>query len=546
MNAPRELRLRGYQLEALRAISAQWAEVRATLLVLATGLGKTFVFADVLRRRKQAGRGRALILVHRDELVKQAAKACQAVGLTVDVEQAESRAQVAPTMMGERSDVVVASVPTLRAARLKRWPTGHFDTVIADEAHHATAKSWKRIIEHFGEAKVLGVTATPDRGDGVGLRAVFDSVCYEMGIREGVKQAFLVPIVAKQIECADLDISQVKSVRGDLSESELQQALTVDAVLHQIASALVKEVGDRPTVLFTTGVDAARAQAEILATYTDRGVAVVTGETPSFARQTIYDDFRDGRVQFLVNVAVLTEGWDAPHARCIAVARPTKSRALYTQVIGRGTRTAGGCIDHLSVAPTEERKAAIAASVKPDLLILDFVGNSGRHTLVGPLDALAGRPVSEKEREDAERKMAEGMDVETALSDAEAREAERQERAAKAAARRKARAEAVYRTRTVNVFGEVLGDLHAPSGGPRATTGQFEYLKKLGVPVQERPSIGEAKAMLDALTSRRKRGLCTYKQAALLAKYGEDVNVSFEQASAIITEIKDRGWRPRE
>src|SRR5690606_38168609 len=224
----------------------------------------------------------------------------------------------------------------------------------------------REILSHFHDAKVLGLTATPDRGDGVGLGAVFDVVAYEYGIRKAIDDGYLVNIVQKSIVCADLDLSDVKTVAGDLAQGELEQRLKLDAVLHQIAGPLVREAGNRPTIVFTAGVGQAHALVDVMAGYAPVGRTVaIDGSTPAELRAERLDAFRRGDVQFLVNCAVLTEGFDAPETACVAMARPTKSRALYAQCVGRGTRLAPG---------------------KTDCLVLDFRGNAGRHRLVTPLD----------------------------------------------------------------------------------------------------------------------------------------------------------------
>lgn len=513
-----ELRaLRPYQVAALRGIAAEWQRVRSTLLVLPTGTGKTVVFADVIRRRAYAGR--ALVLAHREELLTQAADKLRDVGIAADVEQGDRRADVF-SLTGV-APVVVASVQTLHARRLQRWPADHFATVVVDEAHHGTARSYRAILDHFRTAKVLGVTATPDRGDGVGLRAVFESVAYEYGIRDAIRDGFLAPIRQRAIECADLDISDVKSARGDLADGELQQAMTVDAVLHQVAGPLVREAGERSTVAFVAGVQHAHALVEVLSGYVPpTQVAAITGDTSRDIREEVIERFKAGDLRFLVNVGVLTEGFDAARTACVAIARPTKSRALYAQMIGRGTRLCQG---------------------KEDCLVLDFVGNSGRHALVSAGDVLAGKPLPDDVKRDVQRAQADGMDLESALAHAEEKARQRHDEAEARKRRRHVRADVRYRAQNVSPF-DVLG-VDADSTGPRATDAQLAALSECGVRIGTMPSRREATSMLDAIRERRRAGVCSYKQAVVLSRHGLPTDVGFEEAGRIIDAISSNGWR---
>lgn len=535
------MKLRPYQISALRGVAEQWQDVRSTLLVLPTGCGKTVCFADILRRRRDLGRGRALILAHRSELLTQAARTLGAVGLSVELEQASERAQVAPSFSGH-SDVVVASVQTLHKRRLERWPSDHFATVIVDEGHHATAKSYRNVLEHFDQAKVLLVTATPDRTDKKGLWNVVDSVAYSYTLLDAIRDGWLVAVEQKGVLCDELDLTDIKITKGDLNEAEVGIKMADARVCAHHAALLVEHGGDRPTLVFCAGVDAAHAQADALRKVTGRydAVEVVDGTTPRGARDDIYRRFGNGDVQYLVNCQVLTEGFDAPLTACVAVMRPTKSRALYAQMVGRGTRPLKGVVDGPETA--EARRAAIAASGKPDVLVLDFKGNAGRQDLVGVLDILGGEEIKDEVRADAERAISDGVDVEKALAEAEQRyrEKEARERA------RQAKVQISVRTRahvfSVNPFGCLDG---VDDRGPRASDASIAHLRELGVNVTRVPSHEQASRMVDELTQRARKGLCSLKQAKLISARGIDpTNITKRQASGIIGEIaKKEGWK---
>ncbi len=511
--------LRPYQAEACDAIMRDWDAHRSTLLVLATGCGKTFTASEVIRRRK--GAGRVLWIAHREELITQGKEAIEAhTGLTCGIEKAEQRASVHGFFGVD--EVVVASVQTLQGRRLERFGRDHFGTLIVDEAHHATARSYRAILEHFEGAKVLGLTATPDRGDAVGLGNVFESVAYRYEIRRAIREGYLCPIAQKLVECADLDLSDVRTVAGDLNQGELERAMTIDAVLHQVAGPLVREAGDRPTIVFTVSVAQAHALVDVLAGYTQARVRAIDGTTVPELRRRYLAEFAAGETQFMINCGVLTEGFDAPRTACIAVARPTKSRALYTQMIGRGTRLFEG---------------------KQDCLVLDFVGNSGRHKLVTPLDVLAGKPLPEDVQRAAEEMVADGMPSEEALAKAEQ---DAIDRAARAEERRrreaKIQAEVAYRAQLVDPF--AMFDVERGETGPRATEAQLDALRRAKIPLDYVPSRREASAMIDRLKERRSKGLATYAQARQLIKRGlPGDKMTFEEARRALDAIANNGWR---
>ena len=484
--------------------------------------GKTFTAGEILRER--ANHGRILWVAHRSELLDQARDTIvESIGLTCEIEKAEARARRRADLLGYLSDVVVASVQTLGGTRLTSWDREHFATIVVDEAHHATAKTYRAILEHFHAAKVLGLTATPDRGDGVAMGHVFDDVAFQYDIRTAIREGYLCPIIQKTIQVAEIDLADVKTVAGDLNQGQLARIMESEGALHGIASPLAREIGDRSTILFTASVEQAQQLAQILDGYGVRA-SEVNGATPTEIRKERLARFAAGEIQVLANCAVLTEGFDMPSTACVAVARPTKSRALYTQMVGRGTRIAPG---------------------KTDCLVLDFVGNAGRHRLINPLDVLAGKPLPEDVQKRAKELAEDGAPTESALAQAEAEAIER-ERAREAAAARaaKVRAEAAYRAQVVDPFAIV-----GPAGeGAHASHAQLDYLLKLGVPEKElkkfeAASRNDVSKLIDKLQSRRREGLCSYKQARILAKHGLRTDLGFSEATQAITAISNAGWR---
>ena len=347
--------LRPYQQQARDRIHAEWDAGHArTLLVLPTGTGKTIVFASVAADQVRAG-DRVLILAHRGELLEQAADKLQrSTGLVSAVEKAES------TCLDSWFRVVVGSVQTLqRTARLERFPQDYFGTIIIDEAHHAITDGYRRILDYFSGAKVLGVTATPDRGDMRNLGEVFDSLAFEYKLTDAIKEGYLCKIMAQTIPL-QLDITSVTMSGGDYAVGDLGTAL--DPYLEQIAAEMARRCKSRKTVVFLPLIKTSQKFRDLLNTYGFRA-AEVNGQSAD--RRQVLADFDAGKYNVLCNSMLLTEGWDCPSVDCVVVLRPTKVRSLYSQMVGRGTRLSPG---------------------KTDLLLLDFLWMTDKHELCRPAD----------------------------------------------------------------------------------------------------------------------------------------------------------------
>ena len=322
------MELRPYQEAARQAIHTQWnSGVQRTLLVLPTGTGKTIVFAAVVEDAVRAGR-RVLILAHRGELLDQAAdKIRRSTGLASAVEKAES------SCLGSWYRVVVGSVQSLqRPQRLEQFPHDYFGTIVIDEAHHAITDGYRRVLDWFPEADVLGVTATPDRGDMRNLGEVFGSLAYEYKLTEAIRDGFLCRILAQTIPL-QLDISTVGMSGGDYAVGELGGAL--DPYLDQIAAEMARYCKDRKTVVFLPLIKTSQKFRDILNAH-GFNAAEVNGQSAD--RAEVLADFEAGKYNVLCNSMLLTEGWDCPSVDCVVVLRPTKGRSLYSQMVGRGTR----------------------------------------------------------------------------------------------------------------------------------------------------------------------------------------------------------------
>jgi superfamily II DNA or RNA helicase len=484
--------------------------------------GKTRVMTEIAQRRKQ---DRILVLAHRDELLQQAVdRFARDCGERVGLDKAESFAYDQRIVVGS---IQTVSMPT----RLERFDPKRFDLVMVDECHHATAPTYKRVLDYFGDAKVLGVTATPDRADEKAMGQVFDSVAFLYEIEDAINDGYLCDVRCSRIEIAGLDLSNVKTTAGDLNQGDLDAVMAIEEVLLGVADATIREAGKRKTLLFTTSVANADKLAEILNRHRDGCARAVNGKTEIDERRGILKAHQAGDYQFLCNVGIATEGYDDPSISCVAIARPTKSRALYTQMCGRGLRIFDG---------------------KPDCLLIDYVGNSGRHKLASALDVLGGRYTEEEE--ELAQKIVEknpGMKARDAIDEAHA-QAEREKAELEKIARLKAiKAKAIYSKQDVNPFGIFHLDVQREQelaerfGGKIASDKQIACLQKFKIPVPAGCTSQLASKLIGTAITRRQKDLASFGQLKTLQKYGvNDINISFKHASTVIDAIAQNQWRP--
>ena len=412
----------------------------------------------------------------------------------------------------------------MREKRLKGFSANYFDTIIIDEAHHAISESYQNVLRHFPAAKVLGVTATPDRGDMKDLGSVFESLAYEYTLPQAIKEGYLSPIKAVTIPIT-LDISGVATQAGDFKASDIDTAL--DPYLYQIADEMLKYCAERKTVVFLPLVKTSQKFRDIL---NERGfmAAEVNGESEE--RAEILEAFDKGEYNVLCNSMLLTEGWDCPSVDCVVVLRPTKVRGLYCQMVGRGTRLCEG---------------------KTELLLLDFLWHTERHELCRPAHLIC-------QNEEVAQKMTENLADEAGCA-VDIEEAEKQASEDVVAQREEALAKQLKAMKTrkrklvdplqyeMSIQAEDLSS-YVPAFGwecAPATDKQRERLEKLGILPDAIENAGKASLILDRLEKRRAAGLTTPKQIRLLENYGfQHVGKwSFEQASGMIARISANGWR---
>lgn len=514
------MELRTYQKEAVQAIRKQWEDgYLKTLLVLPTGCGKTIVFAKVTEECVRGGK-RVLILAHRGELLDQAAdKLYKTTGIRSSVEKAES------SCLDSWYRVTVGSVQTLmREKRLAQFENDYFDVIIIDEAHHAISDSYQRILQYFSGAQVLGVTATPDRGDMKNLGAVFESLAYEYTLPRAIKEGYLSPIKAVTIPLT-LDLSGVSVQTGDFKASDIDTAL--DPYLYQIADEMKNYCKDRKTVVFLPLVKTSQKFRDIL---NEKGFNAAEVNGSSEDRAEILNDFENGKYDVLCNSMLLTEGWDCPSVDCIIVLRPTKVRSLYCQMVGRGTRLCEG---------------------KKDLLLLDFLWHTERHELCRPAHLIC-------ENEDVAKKMTENLSQEAGniidIEDAEKQASEdvvaqREESLAKTLDEMKKRKRKLVDPLQyeMSIQAEDLSGYVPAFGWEMAppTKNQLAALEKYGIFPDDIDNAGKAAKILDRLDKRRNAGLTTPKQIRFLEQKGfQHVGTwEFSKAKSLIDRIAANNWR---
>lgn len=331
-----------------------------------------------------------LVIAHREELLDQAAAKFAATepDLKVGKEQANHVAD-------DDCDIVVASVATIgrsNSDRIHKWKPSHFRTVVIDEAHHAAADSYLRVLEYLDPDLVLGVTATPQRGDNVALQGVFEEVVFYRSILEMIREGWLAPLVGYRVDTGT-DISGVSSRAGDYNEAELTKAIDTPERNALLVKAYHDLAQGRPTLVFAAGIQHAKDIAEAFASrYDDETgrtrVGCILGETDGAVRNEIYDALRDGRLDVVVNVGVLTEGFDEPSVSCIILARPTRSNGLYTQIVGRGTRLCVGKQDCLVIDLADVTKGKKPIGL-PSLLGLPSDFDLDGRDLVSAYDAVS-------------------------------------------------------------------------------------------------------------------------------------------------------------
>jgi len=569
---------RDYQAEDVEAIMEAWGEHRSTLYVAATGLGKTFVMAEIVERRLPK---RALLLAHRKELIWQARDAFLRRDIEVEVEMGELSASKS---MFTQAPVVVATVQTMAsgkddAKRMLRFDPMHFGTLLYDESHHSVSAENKKIVEYFTngnpDLKVLGVTATPDRADEEALGQIFECVAAERDILFGVNNGWLIEPEQLMVHVGGLDFSHMRTTAGDLNGADLSAAMESESAIAGVAmptleamfglpqntlldkppsewgAFLMAQAEPKRTIVFTVSVNQAEQLSNILNRVVPGISSWLCGKTSDDERSKIFSAFGSGSVSALVNCGVTTEGYDNPAVEIIAVARPTKSRSLYAQMIGRGTRPLPGIVD--GKESKEQRLDAIASSPKPKMLVMDFVGNSGRHKLVTTADILGGN-VSDEAIEAASSKAKETeckVNMKQLLEEEEQRLVEERLKKQMLDEAKKARMVAKVRYTSTRISPFDVFELQPTKSrgwdnGKALSEKQNHMLMKQGIDPKDM-SYSQGRQLINEMFRRWNGKLATLKQCALLNKHGyKTKDMTMKDASTLIDALAKNGWKRKD
>jgi superfamily II DNA or RNA helicase len=565
---------RDYQTEADAAAFREWGNgVRSTLIVVPTGGGKTVIATGIIQKFQPK---RTMFIAHRIELLKQARKTIEEhAGLECGIEQGDLMVQDGLIKV----PVVLAMVQTLVAKngmtkRMGRFNPMDFDLLVIDEFHHAVAKSYRDIENYFMQnpnLKVLGLTATPDRADEEALSQVCQSVAYRYEIQDAIRDGWLVDVKQYRMQISGLDFSHIKTVAGELNQGELSKVMESEGNIHGVVEGTLETMYDlepkhlhripvetwgdylrslgtppKRTLVFTVSV----LQAETLSNIFNRVMpgqwGWVCGKTADEARADLLRRYSLGDIVGVVNCNCLSEGFDNPGVELIVDAYATKSRSLYAQRCGRSLRPLPGIVDGLPTA--EDRRAAIAASAKPYAIVLDPVGNSGRHKLVCTADILGGK-VTDKVKQFA-IKLADNAARPISMTDAlvEAEKMEQAEllkrKALEEARKAKLVARANFSMQEVSpfdVFNISPVKPRAIDTGRVLSTKQRNILLKNGVNPDALP-YAQSRQLLNEMFSRWGKNYCGLKLARQLRKKGLPINVTTEEA---VRHLRGYGAEPK-
>ena len=505
--------------------------IKRTLIVHATGTGKMIIAAMVGRWAIERGRelgkpNRVLFLAHTDELIQQAADKFDLVGVEPGIEQAGSFAR----MMFD-PELVVGSVMTMKEdGRLKSFPEDWFGLIIVDEAHHASSFSYKKIMSRFPNARVLGLTATPKRGDDVSLGGIFESVADTFSILDawdaeketGVQ--YLCDLVPVRLD-VDIDLRKLKPQKGDFTDQDLDARIA--PMIDLICNKTAEKIGERQTVAFFPSIRSAQFFAKGMQDLGFKADAV-WGADPK--RDEKVEAYRRGEVQVLANMDLLREGFDVPNTSAVVLARPTKSWTLFLQQIGRGTRRG-----------------------KKDCYLIDLNFLTDEFGLVQPTD-LVDVPGFDQEIAKIAAEMIQqtpGLSLRTAIENARDEHQVRLRRKQMAirlsiAERQIACEEETFSMKELHHDGVAFtGTVQGPTADFKlATPGQIRFLKALGIENCERWSRGRAGTVISYMKRQREAGKSRPQQRAKLIRAGVDAadarEMSVDQANAALDQYARR------
>jgi superfamily II DNA or RNA helicase len=513
--------LRYYQTEAVEAILKDHAEGENGLAIMATGTGKTVVAAELIRQWVDK-KSPTLMVAHTEELVNQAiAKIRDHAGYAPEKEMAGDWAENGKL-------VVVGSVPSMQRARLERWPAHYFKQFIVDEAHHSTARTYKNMINHFNQAHLLGLTATPDRADSKQLGNIYSKVSYEYPLHRAIKDGYLVRIVGRRCKDFTIDLSELKIVAGDYQDNDL--ADVIDRYVAPIAQNIKNETENLKTLCFLPNVESSRLMAEELKKVGLKAGYVSGAMDKHERRHTLYQ-FKQGNIMHLCCCNVLLEGFDEPSIQAIVMARPTGSRTVYSQAVGRGTRL----FDR-----------------KDELLLVEFTFNSDKLKLVTAYELFSTMGFGEEVQKAAKKKAdgEEEVDFLSSLEDAHKNVYDPLNVVKRIAVPNWGFVsfDPLELGKLVNI--DMSGEFDIHYNGRKLEGGitdkQKELLTRYGVEIKNTMSKAQASALISAFMQRNiapSYGFASDAQIKLLGRLGYNVepgtNIKKAQASFLIQELME-------
>jgi superfamily II DNA or RNA helicase len=560
--------LRDYQQEDVDAIIAAHQTHQCVLGRAATGLGKAVELAAIAQHYAQFGR--VMILVDVAKLVRQlAATVRDYTGMSPGIEMANSCAS--DFRLGwDQDQIIVSTVQSQYSGkkgneRYRKFQPNDFSCVLLDECEAFLADRASEVVQWYlqnPKIRVYGCSATPMRTDGVAMANLFDTVAIDRDILWGIDNGFLVPAkqayVRVSIDFGSLKIRKSDTDEKDYSEDDIGNLLLEEANLIELSKGIHHVCGDRKSIVVCPNVASAKALTHYLDAEKSGCAQCIYGELSDEEKDLIFDAHQNNKFQFLVSVMMLTKGYDDKTIKCVVNCRKTRSKRLYQQIVGRGTRPLSDVVD--GPPDAESRKAAIAASDKPEMLMVNMIGIDSDVRDMTIVDIL-GAKQSEEVRTRAKQRMMQDdsieMDAEKELIEAdEALRAEEEEEETK---RREAEAARERRRRIqvdAHVDVEYQSDFRmngsAGVGGYRGLIPerQLSIFRKAKLTEVEIAKLSPSKAnvLSQEIVRRWKQGLCSWGQAKLLRKYGFTRDslhdMSFEAAGAEITKIKANGWRP--
>lgn len=572
--------IRGYQDECVNAFTSEFERgTNATLGVLATGLGKTTIASEFIRRVQPS---RSLFLAHRDTLIYQARDTIERIArVKCGIEMADLKADYG---FFSKEQVVIGTVQTQYSGnsgtgRMSLFRPTDFDYLFLDEAHHWVAPAYLKVVRYFQQnprLKILGFTATPDRTDEEALGQLFQTTAYSMDIRAGIGEGWLVPIYQQFVPVQGLDYSHIKTTAGDLNLGQLSAVLEEEETVQRMIQptleaawslpdrrldyAPVEEWGQllgkkgRPkrTLVFCSSIKQAQRFAEVLNRVRSGMACAIWDKVSREERRVILKDFKTGVLQTLVNVGICGEGFDNPAVEVLIMGRATKSRSLYTQFGGRGLRPADSIANLLNdCANSEERCKLIEKSEKPRCIILDFVGNAGTHKLVTAADILGGK-ISARGLTNAKKKMlktSEPMNVMDVLESSEEEIRKRIERTKKLAEERRIKlvARSNYTKVDIDPFDALDLMPSAPKSfdaGKKLSDKQIAFMARFGIQASRYPYT-QAKQLFVELCKQLDAKKATPRQADVLKRAGYEnaSEIPTKEAKRLIDNLRNNGWK---